>query len=72
MDWIHLAQDGDSGGLFCEHDTEQLGSIKMRGISRRADELLACHTSVPAVSYFDKIISRISSGKRCCTLRTRV
>jgi hypothetical protein len=71
MDWIHLAQDREMAGC-CEHGTEQSDSIKMRGISRPADELLSCHKSVPAVSYFGKIISRISSGKRCCTLRTPV
>jgi hypothetical protein len=56
----------------CEHVTEHSDSIKMRRISRPADELLAFHMSVPAVSYFDKIISRISSGRLCCTLRTPV
>ena len=56
----------------CERGTEQSGSIKMRGITRPADELLACHTSVLAVSYFDKTISRTSSAKRCCNLRTPV
>jgi hypothetical protein len=56
----------------CEHGTEQSGSIKIRGISRSVDELLACHTPVLAGSYLDNIISRTSSGKRCCSLRTPV
>jgi len=41
VDWIDLAQDRASGLLLLKECNEPSGSVKMRGISLLAEELLA-------------------------------